>query len=130
MPACHEPLISSLVHDIAYGAMIALALSVGIVTDPCCEDADPIGVVELGTLASHPSSCRDSVGPSSVYQDPACEGWRMVGAMRIETQGVKYLNCVKALFGCSDVIGSVVDVRDGYRGVRDAGLSDRWGSTR
>jgi hypothetical protein len=42
---------------VAHGAMIARAFGVGIETSPCCEDAEPMGVVELGTASSQPSSC-------------------------------------------------------------------------
>jgi hypothetical protein len=42
---------------IAHGAMIARAFGVGMETSPCCEDAEPMGVVELGTASSQPSSC-------------------------------------------------------------------------
>jgi hypothetical protein len=61
--------------------MMARAFDVGIDTAPPCEDAVPIGVVELGTWASQWSSCWDSVAPSSVYHEPACVGSRTLGAM-------------------------------------------------
>jgi hypothetical protein len=56
---------------------MARAFGVGIETSPCCEDAVPMGVVELGTSSSQPSSCCESCLPLSVYQEPACEGLRV-----------------------------------------------------
>lgn len=61
--------------------MIARALGVGIVTWPCWDDAEPIGVVELGTAASQPSSCCDRSCPLSVYQEPAWVGLRVAMLM-------------------------------------------------
>jgi hypothetical protein len=55
----------------SHGAMMARALGVGIATWPCCEDVDPIGVVELGTASSQSSSCFESCWPSFVYHEPA-----------------------------------------------------------
>lgn len=66
---------------------MARAFEVGIEMVPACEDADPMGVVELGTWASHWSSWRESVGPSSVYQEPAWVGSRTLGAMVVYGQG-------------------------------------------
>lgn len=43
-----------------------------------------MGVVELGTLDSQLSSCCERVAPSSVYHDPAWEGWRTAGAIGAE----------------------------------------------
>jgi hypothetical protein len=51
--------------------MMARAFSVGIETSPSCEDAEPMGVVDLGTASSQPSSCCESSCPLSVYQEPA-----------------------------------------------------------
>jgi hypothetical protein len=51
--------------------MMARALGVGIETWPCCEDAEPMGVVESGTSPSQPSSCCDRSCLLSVYQEPA-----------------------------------------------------------
>lgn len=70
--------------NIAYGAIIALAFCTGIDVTPCFEDADPMGVVELGTFDSQPSSCCERLAPSSVYHDPACEGSRIAEAMESE----------------------------------------------
>lgn len=56
---------------------MARAFGVGIETSPCCEDAVPIGVVELGTASSQPSSCFESCWLLSVYQEPACEDLRV-----------------------------------------------------
>lgn len=56
--------------------MIARAFGVGIETAPACAEAVPMGVVELGTCSSHWSSWRESVGPWSVYQEPAWLGER------------------------------------------------------
>jgi hypothetical protein len=71
-------LVSSLHgHLVAHGAMMARAFGVGIVMLPCCEDVVPMGVVELGTSSSQPSSCCESCLPLSVYQEPACEGLRV-----------------------------------------------------
>lgn len=55
----------------SYGPMIARACGVGTEISPSFEDAVPIGVMELGTSASQPSSCCESSGPLSVYQEPA-----------------------------------------------------------
>ncbi len=41
----------------SHGAIIARAFAVGIETGPCCEEVEPIGVLEAGTAASQPSSC-------------------------------------------------------------------------
>jgi hypothetical protein len=68
-------------HNIAYGAIIALAFCTGMETSPWVEEADPMGVVEVGTLDSQLSSSCERVAPSSVYHDPACEGWRVAGAI-------------------------------------------------
>ena len=57
--------------QVAYGAMMALAFDVGIETEPCFDEAEPIGVVELGTAASQSSSSWESREPSSVYHEPA-----------------------------------------------------------
>lgn len=65
----------------AYGAMIARAFDAGIETVPAFAEAVPMGVVELGTCSSHWSSWRESVGPWSVYQEPAWLGLRTLGAM-------------------------------------------------
>lgn len=62
----------------AYGAMMALAPDTGIDTCPCCEDVVPMGLVELGTSASHPSSSCESTSPSAEYQVPACVALRRV----------------------------------------------------
>jgi hypothetical protein len=51
--------------------MIARPLGVGMLTGPCCEDVEPMGVVVRGTAASQPSSCCESCWRLSVYQDPA-----------------------------------------------------------
>jgi hypothetical protein len=61
----------------AHGAMIARAFGVGIATSPCCEDVEPMGVVELGTASSQPSSCWESCWPLAVYHEPAWEGRRV-----------------------------------------------------
>jgi hypothetical protein len=61
----------------AHGAMIARAFGVGMEISPCCDDAEPMGVVELGTASSQPSSWRESCWPLSVYHEPACEGLRV-----------------------------------------------------
>jgi hypothetical protein len=66
-----------LVHSVAHGAIIARALGVGMETSPCCEDVEPIGVVELGTASSQPSSCCESCLPLSVYHEPAWLGLRV-----------------------------------------------------
>jgi hypothetical protein len=39
----------NVIRKVAYGAMMARTFDVGIETVPPCEDAVPIGVVELGT---------------------------------------------------------------------------------
>jgi hypothetical protein len=57
--------------------MIARASGVGIATSPSCEDAVPMGVVELGTACSQPSSCCESWLPLAVYHEPACEAARV-----------------------------------------------------
>jgi hypothetical protein len=57
--------------QVSYGPMIARAFCVGTDTSPAWEEAVPIGVIELGTSASQPSSCCESVGPLSVYHEPA-----------------------------------------------------------
>jgi hypothetical protein len=62
---------------VAHGAMIARAFGVGIETSPCCEDVEPMGVVERGTASSQPSSCRESCWPLAVYHEPAWEGLRV-----------------------------------------------------
>lgn len=51
--------------------MMARAPGAGMDTGPSCEDTVPMGVVELGTSASQPSSCSDSWVGLDVYQDPA-----------------------------------------------------------
>ena len=51
--------------------MIARACGVGIETWPCCEEAEPMGVVDSGTSPSQPSSCWDRSCLLSVYQEPA-----------------------------------------------------------
>lgn len=56
---------------------MARAFGVGIETSPCCDEAVPMGVVELGTASSQPSSCLESCWRLSVYQEPACEGLRV-----------------------------------------------------
>jgi hypothetical protein len=62
---------------ISHGAIIARAFGVGIETSPCCDEAVPMGVVELGTASSQPSSCLESCCLLSVYQEPACEALRV-----------------------------------------------------
>lgn len=62
---------------IAHGAIMARACGVGIETSPCCEDAVPMGVVELGTSSSQSSSCWESCLPFAVYHEPACEALRV-----------------------------------------------------
>ena len=57
--------------------MMARAFGVGIETWPCCEEAEPMGVVELGTASSQPSSCCERSCPLSVYQEPACVALRV-----------------------------------------------------
>ena len=69
------------VFNTAYGAIIALAFCTGTKTSPSFEDVDPMGVVELGTWDSQPSSCLSRVAPSPVYHDPACEASRVAGAI-------------------------------------------------
>jgi hypothetical protein len=64
-------LLQRLQVTVAYGAMMARALGVGIATSPCCDEVAPMGVVELGTAASQPSSCCDKTWPLSEYQEPA-----------------------------------------------------------
>jgi hypothetical protein len=56
---------------------MARALRAGIVTFPCCDEVAPMGVVELGTAASQPSSCCERSWPLSEYQDPAWDGLRV-----------------------------------------------------
>lgn len=51
--------------------MIARAFGVGTVTSPSFEDAEPTGVIELGTSDSQPSSCCERSGPLFVYHEPA-----------------------------------------------------------
>lgn len=51
--------------------MMARAFGVGIETWPCCEEAEPMSVVESGTSPSQPSSCCDRSCLLSVYQEPA-----------------------------------------------------------
>jgi hypothetical protein len=77
--ACVSMSLTSCIHIIlvAHGAIIARAFGVGMETSPCCEDAEPIGVVELGTASSQPSSCPESCWPLSVYQEPAWDGLRV-----------------------------------------------------
>jgi hypothetical protein len=64
--------------------MMARAFGDGIDTWPCCEEAEPIGVVESGTASSQPSSCCDSCCLLSVYQEPA---WV---ALRVTMLGFRY----------------------------------------
>ena len=64
-------------HRIAYGAIIARALGVGIETSPCWDEAVPIGVVVSGTWASQPSSCCESLAPLLSYHEPAWEASRI-----------------------------------------------------
>jgi len=94
VPACHEPHFLAATSNVAYGAIIALAFCTGIAISPCFEDSDPMGIVELGTLDSQPSSCCDRVAPSSVYHDPACEGYRTAGAIG----NAIFLSCEKRRF--------------------------------
>lgn len=64
--------------------MIARAFEVGTETSPAWEEAVPMGVIELGTSASQPSSCCESTGPLSVYQEPAWVALRVTISTSLE----------------------------------------------
>lgn len=83
MPADHERCDHNESPQTPYGAIIALAFCVGNDTSPSFEDVEPMGVVEVGTWDSQPSSCWSRVAPLPVYHDPACEASRVAGAIEI-----------------------------------------------
>lgn len=62
--------------------MIARAPALGMDTEPACEDAEPIGVVEEGTLSSQPLSCEVNCALLAEYQLPAWVASRVPGMMR------------------------------------------------
>jgi hypothetical protein len=66
--------------------MIARAFGVGIETWPCCEEAEPMGVVVSGTAPSQSSSCCDRSCLLSVYHDPA---WVALRVTMLGFRGVR-----------------------------------------